>query len=797
MLPLFVPLLSLIAGILLSPFLATSYVWWCLPFAAVIALCRPRYAFLFILLSGSALRSLEPEVPPLPPAEAGRVVGVLLRKPEWRGLGVYVDLRIETIDGREYSGRARLTEFLDDPQLRELFDAHDLATGDRVEIVVKLQRPVRYRNPGVFDFRRHLERQGVYWTGTIRNPRLITVLSRGWQGWHYLDGFHQNVHNRLARHFQEDPVTRGLVLGMVLGRKHELTASVEKQFQSGGLYHLVVVSGFNIAVVAMAASFFARLIAGGRRSRMMVVLLCVLIYAGIAGAEAPVLRATLMAGLLIAARVLDRTAPALHSLLLAALVLLLVDPVAIEDASFQMTFAATAAVICLGIPATRWLLGGLEQKLAGFGNTARDGWLRPDIADWRLARRMWCERHGLPHAVITIPWRITLLCGQALLISVSVEAVLLYFLVESFHSLSPVAPLLNVPAGFLAALITPLGLALLLVPDSLAAPIVWALQALCHTMMWLLEYTLSLPGAHLRVPSAPLPLWLAYGGAVAAGLYGLVTRKKPWAVGWVLAAALQIAIVLGSHEPAPPDVITITFLDVGQGDSALVEFPDSRRILIDGGGVAAGRFLGLQDQSTFSIGENVVSAYLFSRGIRKLDAVVLSHAHNDHLDGLKDVLDNFEVAELWIGRNPMIPAYRELIERSQERGTALRTVAAGDRIGEWEVLHPPRHWTVRAAASNNDSLVLLLRSGQQTALFPGDLELPLPSPVSVDVLKVAHHGSRGVRMRTLSPVRVISVGANNPFGHPAASSLPALRTDVLGAITVRLASPRPEVLLLE
>jgi len=188
-----------------------------------------------------------------------------------------------------------------------------------------------------------------------------------------------------------------------------------------------------------------------------------------------------------------------------------------------------------------------------------------------------------------------------------------------------------------------------------------------------------------------------------------------------------------------------------------------------------------------------VSPYLFSRGIRRLDTVVLTHAHFDHMDGLFSVLANFEVGELWVGRNPDIPAYRSLLQAATHNHVPLRQVSSGQSIGEFTVLHPPEDWHVRRAADNNDSVVLLLRAGLQTALFTGDLERPLPDLTFVNVLKVAHHGSGGVRMRVSSEVRVISVGADNPFGHPHPSSLPALRTDTLGAIEVRLAGRHPEV----
>jgi competence protein ComEC len=734
---------------------------------------------------------------------ASRVTGWLTKAPEWRGLGVYLDLQLQTIDRQPYRGRARLTEFLDDPELRRLFEALRLGSGDRLEIVVKLHRPGVYRDPGVFDYRRHLERQGVYWTGTIRNPRLITVLDRGWHG---PDRLKKWIQTKLEAPFEKRPEIQGLVLGMVLGRKFGLTAKVEQQFQAGGLYHLIVVSGFNLGVIAAAALWLARFTPWRRRTRLLFVLVCVWTYAAIVEGQAPVYRATIAVMFLVIGRLLDRGYAVFNATAAAAFILLLIDPGAIADSSFQMTFAAVLALVLVGVPASRWAFGWLREALKDFDNASKDADLSIRASDWRVSRRLWCERHGLPSVVITMPWKMLLVTGEALIVSLAVELIFVVFMVESFHRLSPVSPLLNVPAGIITAVVTPLALLLIFLPSfcwPLTALIAWIITALLDILLEMLAVALDLPGASLRVPSPPLWVWLVY--ALVAGILILAIHKRRAVLciaGFVAVLGIQATIALKDFSPPPPDAVTLTFLDVGQGDAALIELPPSLspsapsgragagyRMLIDGGGVSSGRFLDLRDESTFSIGETVVSPHLFSRGLRRLDAVVLTHAHHDHMDGLFNVVENFQIGEFWLGRNPMIPRYRQLIGRIQEKQIPIRWVSAGQTIGPLKVLHPPADWISRKNGQNNDSVVLLLKANQAAVLLTGDIEMRIPVPEHVDVLKVPHHGSKGVRIRPKSTVRVISVGANNPFGHPHESALPALRTDRLGAIRVELKNP--------
>jgi competence protein ComEC len=781
----FLPLIALIAGILLSPCLDQTFVWVGLPLSILLSFIRRRCALLATVLIGSSVAAMQPAVPPDPGDTAVRLIGRLRKAPEWHGLGTYLDVQLQTLDSQQYRGRARLTEFLDDPGTRRIFDALDLGSGDRLEIVVRLRRPTIYRNPGVFDFRSHLEREGVFWTGTIRNPRLITVLDRGWHG---PDRVKNWIQARLEAPFESDRRIEGLISGMVLGRKYGLTAEVERQFQAGGLYHLVVVSGFNLAVVSSVALWLAGFIPWKRRSRLLFVLACTLAYSAMVEGQAPVNRAVLMVCFLVAGKFLDRGYSALNTVAAAAFIILIFDPTALEDSSFQMTFAAVIAVIGLGLPANQWALGWLREALKDVADSSKDGYLSHRAADWRVARRVWCELHGLPLWVPVITWKVLLTIGEAAIVSVCVEMVFLPFMVESFHRFSPISPLLNIPAGVVAAAVTPLGLLLIFLPAPAATAVAWIITQLLAALLQLLEFAVKLPGATLRVPSAPVWLWLVYGGTVLLVATAIRRQRTRLCVGSLGAVAgLHCVIALADFSPKPPQDVTLTFLDVGQGDSILIEFPSGQRMLIDGGGVAAGRFLDLRDESTFSIGENVVSPYLFWRRIRRLDTVVLTHAHHDHMDGLFSVIENFEVGEFWLGRNPMTPRYRELIERIQEKQIPIRWVSAGQTIGPFTVLYPPANWVPKKNDQNNDSVVLLLSTSNGTALLTGDIERRIAVPDQVDVLKVPHHGSKGVRTRVPSKVRVISVGANNPFGHPHESALPALRTDRLGAITVTLA----------
>lgn len=794
--PLLAPLLSLVAGILAAPGLDLRYAGAAILLAVLAALRHRAFALVAIGLTGAVLTQRAAPSGQTAIVDDGLARRVVLRldgPPEVGPDGVSLQARVLRADGAAVeAGHALLRWFPDDGEAAARFESLDLGRGDTLEVLVRLRRPNAYRDPGVFDYRQFLARQGIYWTGTLRSPRLVTVLGRGW---HAPDEIRDWTAARVARYF-EKPTTRGLILGMVLGRRSLLPGSLEQEFEDAGLIHLLVVSGFNLAVVAGTASFLGSWLFSQARARGMFAIALILGYAFLVGDDPPVLRATIMAVWLVLGWMLDRGYAPANALAGTAMIILLIDPTAIRDTSFLLSFGAVTAILFIGAPSIAWSHARLHPALRRLRFPEADSHLPDAAVDLRVALRSRAELAGWPVELLALPLRLASLVGEVTLVTTGIQVVLLPFAIESFHRVAPISIPLNVLGASIASMVTPPGLLLILLPGPVGAPLASALARLLDVLVAAVEVSLRLPFATLRVPSPPLVLWIGF----AVGLLLLGTALAHRGVRTIAAAGIGLGTVLtlmllGDFSPGPPADPVVTVLDVGQGDSILVEVPDGQRVVIDGGGIVSSGI----GEGGFRIGEDVVSAYLFRRRFRRIDTLVLTHAHHDHMDGLFDLARNFQIGEVWLGPNPMTLRYREFLETLSLRGIPVRHVRAGDQLGPFRVVHPERGRRVSAEVSNDDSVVLLFEWEGRRALFTGDLESSLDDPAldpgsgPIDLLKVPHHGSRNSRLEVDARIPVISVGANNRFGHPDASRLPALRTDLLGAIRVSLTRNGPEV----
>ena len=611
-----------------------------------------------------------------------------------------------------------------------------LAETQRVLVDARLHRPTGFRNPDGFDYPAHLRREGILLVGHARADR-ITALTPDTPPWPA--AVKRWAVGVIAARLPE--TSAALLAGLLLGERSTLPPTTHESFRRAGVYHILAVSGFNVALLAGAVFGGLAMCGVPRRGAAGAAAVALVAFALVVGGQPSVLRATVMGLLLLAALLLDRESQLLNALALAVLALLLWRPGDLWEPGFQLSFAATAGIVYLG----------------------------PGITAWLTAR-------GAP------AW-----LAAAVAVSLGAQAAVTPLMLSHFNQLSLIGVIANLLVVPLAAVATTLGmLALLveLVSGAGAALLFHALWPVLIALRGIVSLAGALPAAMVHLPAPTTATTVAWYGALLLAP-GMTTSRRIRAV--VVALAVLVAgLSIWPWLRPTETMLRVTFLDVGQGDATLIELPEGPRLLVDGGPGGARRF---------DVGERVLAPFLWNRPLARLDAVALTHWDSDHSGGLAAVLTHFHVGEFWeSGRPPgSAPETAAALVRSR---APRRVLAAGQRLWLGRALitvlgpgpDPP-------PGSNDQSLVLRLDWRGVSLLLAGDLGprgeallLERASPVRTLVLKVAHHGSRFSSTapfleRARPRLAVISVGARNPFRHPSAEAL--ARLDAAGARVYR------------
>jgi competence protein ComEC len=705
-----------------------------------------------------------------------------------------------------------------------------LHCGDLVEATLRLRAPERYRDPGAWQFADYLLDQGIAATASLPSAKLHPLANvlpgaasasphpladdlsasaecrifaaQSWAATRLFAYTRSSTNRRLPPRLRLTPNDAGMLNAMLFGDRSSLTQKLRVGFQRTGSFHLFVVSGMHVALLAGLVFWIARRLRLRNWLATLLTLALTYAYALLTGFGVPVQRALLMTAVFLLARLLSRQRNPLNALGAAALAVLIWSPRALFEASFQMTFLAIVAIAGIAMPLGERSFLPYARAARNLHQLWRDTAIPPRFAQLRVTLRMWGEplagilgkwAYLLPaRIVITVLWAV-----QLVLIGLIAEAVMVLPMAMYFHRATVFALPANMICIPLIAVLAPLGLVTFLaslISPWLAALPGSALALLLHGVTGAINRISQVPAADLRVPGPNLTHALLAVACFAFCCWA-VRRSRAYAWAALIVLPLAAAIVLWPVPPAVhPNQLEVTAIDVGQGDSLLVVGPTGQAMLIDAGGPTgaaanAENAVGLlSSDSAFDIGEEVVSPYLWSRQFRRLDVVALTHAHSDHMGGMPAVLRNFRPRELWVAVDPNSAPYRALLAEAATLGIRVRHLHAGDRI-PWDtldlaVLAPTPDYTNPGPPINNDSLVLRMQYGQSSALLEGDAEAPsehqmvaasLTNPAAQlgpdTLLKVGHHGSRTSTtpdfLALVAPQdAVISVGLHNTFGHP-------------------------------
>lgn len=614
---------------------------------------------------------------------------------------------------------------------------------------VALRRPSRYRNAGLSDQARMLARRGTPLVGATKSGALVEVESLGaWWDERAADVRAQVRQAMTARVAPHDAASAAIGTAILIGDRAQLAPEVERQLQEAGTYHVVAISGGNIALLAGAVLGGLWCLRVRFAAAAAVTTLVLLMHAWVIGGGPSVSRATTMAAIYLALRLIDqRTAP-VHALAVAAAAIVAANPLEIAGAGFWLTFGATAALL---MAVSRW------SPSSG--------------------ARWWT-----PAAAVIVA-------------SAAVEALLMPVSAYVFERVTLAGLVLNLAAVPAMALVQA-SASVCVAADAMGLGSTADLAGrgthlAARTLVWSSSLVQQAPWATWRVPPPAAGLLAAYYVVVATWWY---VSAPPVDVRWRRRASTATAVAMAglwlwmattplALIPSATGTLRITAMDVGQGDALLVTTPDGRTLMVDAGGLPG---------AGFDIGDRVVGPALRARGVRRLDYLAVTHADADHLGGAGALLRDFRPREAWAGVPVVghLPLATLRVAADAAR-TPWRWVQRGDRVelGGVEVRahHPPLPDWERQRVRNDDSLVLEVRCGAVSVWLTGDVtravEAELMSaadPTRINVLKAAHHGSLTSSAaswvdRLRPAVVLVSAGRGNVFGHPAPAVLQRYR----------------------
>jgi len=691
----------------------------------------------------------------IPEKQDASLTGTLIQKPVFKNGKTYLILETDSIllpsAQAPLATTGRVTLTINAPLLKEFIPGQDYLVRARLSL------PEKLATPGAFDYAGYLAAEKIMVKGWVATPLFIQNISPLAESSpplpnpYVLERFRQQFEAFL--HANLTPDAAGLYQALLIGDSSGLSLDVAEMYRATGIMHILAISGSHLVVVAFLTTVFFRFLINrvpwlllrlpATKIALAFSFPVLLLYTGFAGFQPPVVRSLIMTGVFIMAILLDRQWSSLNNLAIAAFCILLLNPLSIHTASFQLSFAATAAIVLA----------------------------MPRLAAWRPPndnRSFW---QSLRYLSIS-----------GLFISVAAFLATAPLALIHFNRISPLGPITTLlVTPFLCFWTLPLGLMAVLTQPFAPTIAVFFLKAgsfgiqISHALT---AFLAGLPFCSLWLPTPAMPLLV-----LSYVLLLLIFRsKRPLPV---LAMLACFALLLSGFTPLPKwhdNSTQISFLAVGNGSATVVEQPDHGVILIDGGGPPTG---------LFNVGERVIAPFLWHRQIRGVEQIILTHPHADHFNGLPWIIKRFQPKILWLSEtNAQEPGFAAFLHGAEQAGCQVRIAKDGEML-----VRDGNGFAITCLANlalikgkgraldkkatqdnpNNRGLILRLNNGDNTFLFPGDIEkdyeehiLQKGSLLRADVLLLPHHGlgSSGSAqfMAAVSPrYCVMSTGKKEPF----------------------------------
>ncbi|VAX30401.1 hypothetical protein MNBD_NITROSPINAE05-1418, partial [hydrothermal vent metagenome] len=692
------------------------------------------------------------------------------------------------------TGRVRLTHY--HPELVKI----SLRAGDLIRFSkVRLKHPRNFRNPGAFDYRGFLKTRGIVATGSISKNSSIEKL--GTRPLPFYKSLQSSLRIGILETLEaEFPGQQGALLkAMLLGQKNHLSDAVKEAYIATGLSHLMAVSGLHIGFVAWSAfvifwplTFYVlskyrpewAQSGAARKIAAFLSIVPVLFYLLLVLPKITALRAGFMVLAFLFAILVNRERDLFNTLLIAAFLILMWNPGAVLDVSFQLSFAAMAGILII----VRYFPSSEDDPIDRMGEQP---WYRRFLIHLPFEE---LEKLSSPEK-----WSLSLkrYFTASLFISLAVYASTLPFLIFHFNQVSLIGLFLNLIMIPLASILIPLALVALslgaIIP-ALGWLLSFPLHALLECFLTIPQFFAAFPYASIYLPSPPRGWILLYTFVLAGGIW--LARQKlvstqdktgkfqPVALmkaGLILASLGVITLMVWPRiAERESDLLQVSILDVGQGDSIFIEFPNRETMVLDGGGFY---------RNSLDVGKMVVASFLWNRGIGHIDYLAATHSDQDHISGLESLADLFSIGHFLDGFSNLTDSR---IDRLKQKVLSKQAVSIALKpgvplnIGEVRLtaLHPGPEFILQTVANkktkvgNELSLVLRLDYREFSMLFTGDIGKPTEKyliqqalPLKADFLKSPHHGSRysnsSAFIRAVNPQAVIfSSGYLNWMQHP-------------------------------